>query len=369
MPRASWLRSHPDHGCGVPGTSTHAIRYLRGALVCCVCVCVCACTAPAPQSAAAVPPIRPLHRGPLSDLVSAAGLRWLVLVKPHQIVADPELGKAIEPIVPRARFDAFAESSGVDLRTVPEAVVAGFPYSTLYLATLPNQAAAQARVRFRERLLSGAVIKHPHPALVRMTGVVGLTPETLLTVDDRQLALAVGDPLSARIAEAYAEERLKNSPSALHGAALSTLPDLSAENLAVLLAPGPFADEWQRAADGLLQSTVAIAIAAKPIGGGKIATTVCLAGAWKSSATDAANRLRAAWTTFAQSSAGRLFGINDAAEVDGDPELLTLRIELELAPLVRGLRASVLGDVSQILNLPLKSSSKRPGPAPRVVTE
>jgi hypothetical protein len=174
-------------------------------------------------------------------------------------------------------------------------------------------------------------------------------------VDERLLAVAVGASVQAKVVEAYAEQRLKNSPSALRGAALSALPDLATSNAAVLLAPGPFADEWRRAANGLLESSIALAIAMQPIGNGKVATTICLAGAWQSSANDAANRLSAAWRTFASSSAGRLFELNEVAEITANPDLLTLRVELDLAALVRGLQASVLGDLSQILRLPKRS--------------
>ena len=313
------------------------------------------CAAPAPLPPAPLPPVRPLHRGPLTDFISSAGLRWLLVIKPRQVLAEPELGQAILQIIPSARFDAFAESSGVDLRVLPAAAGAGFPYSTLYGAELPSGAAPRARTRFSERLLAGAASKQPHPGLTRITGVIGQTPETLLTVDDRLLAVSVGDPVPAKIAEAYAEERLKHSPSALRGAALSTLPELASSNAAVLFAPGPFADEWQRAAGGLLQSTVAIAITAQPIGNGKVATTFYLAGAWQESADDAARRLSSAWSAFAHSSAGHLFELNDVAEVSASPDLLRLQVELELAALVRGLRASVLADLSQILILPPKS--------------
>jgi hypothetical protein len=173
-------------------------------------------------------------------------------------------------------------------------------------------------------------------------------------MDDRTLAVAVGDPIQAKVAEAYAEGRLKNSPSALRGAALSSLPDLYTSNAAVLLAPGPFADEWQHAAGGLLQSTVAVGIAARPIGNSKIATTVCLSGAWGESANAAAARLAAAWTTLARSSTGRLFELPESAEITANPELLTLRVELALGALVHGLQASVLTDVTQILSVPSK---------------
>ncbi|MEO6599405.1 MAG: hypothetical protein ABIQ16_05995, partial [Polyangiaceae bacterium] len=262
--------------------------------------------------------------------MSAAGLRWLVLVKPKQLFAEPELALAIEQIVPARRFDAFTEASGVDLRAVPEAAIAGWAYSTLYLAELPNGVAALARARFTERLLSGALTKHAHPGLYRITGVVGQTPETLVTVDERLLAMAVGDPLQAKVAEAYAEQRLKNSPTALRGAALSSLPDLAAINPAVLYAGGPFANEWRHAANGLLEATVALGIAVRPIGNGKVATTICLSGEWQSAAGDAANRLSAAWASFARSSAGHLFDLNETAEVTATPELLTLSVELDL---------------------------------------
>jgi len=318
-------------------------------------VCSVACAAPHQESAqprSAAP--APLHRGPLPDFVSSAGLRWLLLFKPQQVFDQADVARAISQIIPAPRFEAFAASSGVDLRTLPAAAIGGFPYSTLYLAELPPGVAAVARARFTERLLAGAVTKSPHPGLVRVTGVIGQTPETLLTVDDRVLAVSVGDPVPAKIAEAYARERLTRSPPALHGAALSALPELASSNVAVLFAPGPFADEWHSAAGGLLQSAVAIAITAEPLGNGKVATTIYLAGAWDESADEASHRLATAWSTLARSSAGRLFELSEVAEIATSPDLLRLRVELGLEAVVRGLRASVLGDLSQILNLPPK---------------
>ena len=318
-----------------------------------------ACAAPVAQPpAAVVRPVRPLHRGPLTDFVSAAGLRWLVLVKPQRVLADPELGAAIRSLVPSVRFDAFTEASGVDLRTVPEAAIGGFPYATLYLAQLPIRTADAVRTRFSERLLAGAITKRPHPALVRISGVIGQTPETLLTIEDRVLAVAVGDPVQAKVAEAYAEERLKNSPTALHGAALSALPVLDADHVVIFYAPGPFADAWQRAANGLLQSTVAVAIAVKPFDHNKVATTVYLAGAWQDSASAAGKQLEQAWRNLVHSSAGHLFELKEDAEVTVSPDVITLRVELELDVLVRALRASVLGDLSQILHLPTKTEAE-----------
>jgi hypothetical protein len=333
------------------------------------CAFACACATPRTPVPHAPPPsarIAPLHRGPPSDFIPAASLRWLVLAKPHEILVEPELGPAILQIVSSRRLDAFAESSGVDLRQVTRGAVAGFPYATVYLAEVPAGAAAAAREHFGDRLLAGAVTKQPRPNLMRITGVIGQTPETLLTVEDRILAVAVGDPLLAKIAEAYAEDRLKNSPSALRGSALSTLPDLAASNAAVLLAPGPFADEWRRAAGGLLESTVAVGVAVQPIGHGKIAATLCLSGAWQDSADAAASRLATAWTALAQSSAGHLFALTPTAEVKATADLLTLTVELEIDPLVRGLKAAVLSDIADFLQLPTTSPKSAPDLAPSV---
>ena len=340
------------------------LRWLVSAAVGAFTCAASACAAP-PRSALLhrAAPTPALHRGPPEDFVSAAGLRWLVLIKPSQIFAHPELTRAIEQIAPRARFDAFAGASGVDLHAVPAAAIAGWPYSTLYLAELPSGVAALARARFSERLLSGALTKQARPGLFRITGVIGQTPETLITVEERLLAIAVGDPVEAKVVEAYAEERLKNSPRALRGAALSSLPALAANDVVAFYAPGPFADEWQGAANGLLHSSIALSVAVQLASDHKVATTICLAGAWESSADDAANRLSGAWTTFAHSSAGRLFELNDEAVVRATPELLTLHVELDLEGLVRGLKASVLGDLSDILRLPTQGDNAHDQPA------
>ena len=319
-------------------------------------VCACAC-APRPVQSPPARAVRPLHRGPPSDYVSAAGLRWLVLLKPRELLAVPELGGAIRSLVPDRRFDAFTESSGVDLRVLPNAAIAGFAYSTVYLAELPSGVAAEARSLFTERLLSGPLTKQVHPALIRVAGVIGQTPETMLTIDDRLVAVAVGDPVQAKIVEAYAQDRLRRSPPALKGAALSALSDLAASHAAVLLVPGPFADDWQRAANGLLRSTIAVGVAADPVASGKLTTKICLAGAWGDSADDASNRLAAAWTTFAQSSAGKLFELNPVALVQASPDQLILTVELDVSALSRGLQASVWHDLSQILRLPGKPAA------------
>lgn len=274
-----------------------------------------------------------------------------MLVEPSKLLNHPELGTALAQVVTERRLDAFAEASGVDLRHVAKAAVAGFPYATLYLAEVPSATAASAREHFSERLVDAATTKHPRPNLTRISGIIGQTPETLLTLDDRALAVAVGDPLIAKIAEAYAEERLKTSPTALRGSALATLPPLG-ESPLLLLAPGPFADEWRSAAGGLLESTVAVAATLQPIGHGKIAAMIYLSGAWGNDRDAAARRLATAWTAFTQSTAGHLFALDPNATVESTAELLTLRVEIEIEPFTRGLKAAVFSDIGDLMRLP-----------------
>src|SRR5450432_1379775 len=82
----------------------------RGALTCALWAAACAPATSEPPAVTVTTPTRPLHRGPLSDFVSAVGLRWLVLVRPQQLLSDPELGPAMLQVVPERRFDAFQEA-------------------------------------------------------------------------------------------------------------------------------------------------------------------------------------------------------------------------------------------------------------------
>ena len=130
------------------------------------------------------------------------------------------------------------------------------------------------------------------------------------------------------------------------------------------MAPGPFADEWQRAAGGLLQAALALGVGLQPTGHGKIATTVCISGAWGSDADEAKTQLASAWSAFAHSSAGGLFALSPEAVVSATPDLLTLHVEVEIEPLVRGLKAAVLSDIAEILQLPGKLPTTTPPDAP-----
>jgi hypothetical protein len=311
----------------------------------------CGGTRPEPRPRPAETPATPLHEGPLTDFVAAAGLRWMVVGRPAEIAGLSDLAPILGRIVPAERLDAYAHATGVDLRTTPSALVAGFDLATLYVGETTNTSVV--RRRFVERHVAGETVRVTHPRVELISGVVGQTPETLVVVRDRLVGVAVGDPTPARVVDAFARGRLRRSPRALEGSALSTLPSELAKAPLRFYAPGPFADEWQRGARGLLSSAFAVGCAAQPVGDGVIEAHLVLAGDLRAT-PDAKAAFAAAWEDLAQSSTGRLLGLHRPA---GDPtvsevgDTVRLRVRLELGPIVDGLRAATMADVWEILDL------------------
>jgi hypothetical protein len=311
----------------------------------------------------------PLHRGPLTDYVAAAGLRWLVSGNPSALARDDSFRPALSALFEGDRLEAFEKSSGIDLRRAPEALAAGFDLGTLYMVRLESPSASEVQRLFEERLLSGAIVKKPHPALTRVSGVVGQTPEVLVTIEARTVAVSVGDPTPARIAEAFARRRLKSSPTALRGSALATLPDLSSATVR-FFAPGPFPDRFRSAAGGLLEAALAIGAALRPAGPGRARLEIFVSGDWSVDPEGAAERLSATYRSLIESSTGDLLGLKQGSTptTRATDDLLTLQVELELEPIARGLRAAVLADPTEIFGFPTEqpadsSSGTVPGKA------
>jgi len=302
---------------------------------------------------ATAPEAPPLHEGPLTDFIPSAGLRWVVVGSPKQIAGEPELRKAIDQLLPETRLDAFAKSSGVDLRTASSALVAGFDFATLYAAIVPD-GGDLVEQRFTERLIAGPSVKSPHPKIRRITGVVGTTPECMVRVDDDLVAVSVGSRVPAQVVELYARNKLK-SPRAFHGSALKNLPVAEIEKeTARFYAPGPFQGDWATQGRGLLSTAVAVGIGAHPLKGGLLAVTIYIAGDFSGGEGDASTRLAESWNALATSDLGRLLALDRPASppsVSGTPELLRLSVELELQPLASGIKAAVMSEVWEILDL------------------
>jgi len=237
--------------------------------------------------------------------------------------------------------------TGIDLRELEAGAIAGYDLGTLYVAALHAPDGGTARARFQERLTNGAQVKQPRPELYRLLGTRAGAPLALVSVHDRLLAIAAGDPSLARVAEAYAMRRLK-SPTALHGVALSTLPEAPSDTLAAVYFPGPFSGEWARGAYGLLGSAQALGVAVEAAASASLRITVTLVGDF--TLGDERSRLEHAWTDLQSSSTGQLFGLDQIKKMSivADLHHLTWSGEVPATALVAGLRAATIANVPEM---------------------
>lgn len=277
----------------------------------------------------------------------------MVLGRPKEIASDASLAKAIELLLPKERLEAHSKDSGVDLRQLSDGLIAGFDHATLYVADARNSSTT-AEERFSERLLAGTRIHRPHPRIHRLSGVVGQTPETLVRIDERLVAVSVGSALPARIVELYARKKLTKSPSALRGSALSSLPVAELERAPMrFYAPGPFTGEWTQGARGLLAAATAVGIAVKPAADGHLSAVIVIAGSFGEAESDPAAQAALAWTDLTGSGLGKLLGFDQAEppQIVATPDALRVSFEVAALPMAQGLRAAVMSEVWEILDL------------------
>lgn len=343
-------RARPQSGVG---------GWLRAVATAALVASVAACsggTSSAPPRATAAP-APPLHEGPLTDFVPAAGLRWMLVGSPQRLLEDASVAQALELIIPRARFEQFTRGTGVDLARVPSALVAGFDFATLYAIEL-TASGDTIEQRFFDRLVSEPLVARPHPRLTRTTGIIGVKPQTMVHVQGELIAVAAGDPTPARVVEAFARGKLRKSPSALQGSALRTLPLFEIEPRPVrFYAPGPFEGEWASGARGLLTRALAVAISATPDPArpGQITARFDVAGDFEQVLPDPRTQLLGAWEDLAQSSLGKLLGLSEPVSepvLTVSPDLLSLEVTLQLDRIARGLHAAVAADVWEMMDLP-----------------
>lgn len=300
------------------------------------------------------PPPVPLHLAPACDLAPAAGLEWLVEAKPRAIAETAELIPYIGVVVPEARFTRFAAvSGGIDLRQIQDLCVARYRDATLTIARTPLDPARVERA-FSERLTrpGARAVDAPNPPVVRVTGELAGEPQTLVVFGHEALALAEGRADPARVAEAFAQGKLRRSAPALRGAALARAAELVGDRPIRAFAPGPFEGESAKGLGGLLRASTALGISARLAGApARIDVRVVLTGAWGSDAKAAAERLAAAVHVASESALGRLLGVDqplDGPRAEGREDALVLDVTIDGATLARGLHAALDADVAEL---------------------
>lgn len=303
----------------------------------------------------AKPPAR--YSGKLEDYVPAAGLRWLVTGSPAKLAESQSFRPAINELLSADRLRAVARTTGFALDTLPRGLIAGFALGTLYLAELPRASAREAREHFAARQIHSVSERQPDPNIHVLNGMSDGVPVCLITIDDRVVVYAVGDPMLGRVVEAYARGRLK-AKKAFEGAALRGLESETADAPIAAFVPGPFDERWQNAAAGLLAISTALSAKLSPTQPGRATLELTLHGDFAGS--DAAERLRATYMSVASSSTGTALGLDAALDMrtqtSPENERVTLQVPLPITDIARHAHAVTSGDLGEILRLSPSSS-------------
>jgi len=285
--------------------------------------------------------------------VPAAGLRWLIVGSPRHFAEQAALRGARERWLSEARLQAFASATGIDLARTERALAAGFDLGTLYLVDSSGWVRPPEEP-FEERLAGSAKLERPHPKLLRVSGLAGSVPEALLRIDDTALAIAVGDPVLARIVEYRVRGRLERVVPALRGAALSRLPaELLRPGSLRLYALGPFSGEAPAGAGpeggGLIAGAEAIA-GALELEGNVVKVRLAVAGAWD--AAQDREHLLGVWNAVAASPLGHALALDQpsaAVAANASEALLTLELALDAERLLTGLETVAAGKLDRLL--------------------
>lgn len=307
-----------------------------------------------------VPKLPPLALGKLTDLCTSAGLAWIVLVKPRDIAQIPWLIPDLGIFASEKNLDTFAGDTGLDLRQIPEAVLARFDDSLggadLQLVRhhgdpkLPQQL-------FAKRLTKEPVVAAERPDLVRISGTIGTKQHAFARLGDEIVAFQEGGSIEKgplRIAALYAEEKIKKTPRALEMEPLKSLAARFGNAPVIGLAKGPFDDEWKMAAGGLLEAATAVGGAARPTAREHLGLALAIASDFNTSGDAASETLMAAWQDFAETQMGRLLGLADPIEgplPTHTSDVVALSLEVDAHRFAEGLHALVSEDVDAIMKL------------------
>jgi hypothetical protein len=272
---------------------------------------------------------------------------------PAKLAESQSFRPAIDLLFTPERRRAVAQTTGFALETLSRGVIAGFDLGTLYLAELATANAAEARARFSSRQIREPGQRVPDPNITVLTGISEGIPVGLVTIDDRVVVYAVGDPLLCRIVEAYARGKLK-AKRAFQGAALLGLDAETASAPLAAHVPGPFPERWQNAAGGLLSIATALSAKLSPTSAGHALFELTLHGDFAGSS--AAERLRSTYMSVASSSTGTLLGLDAALDArtvtNAQSDRVTLLVPLPLTEIAKGAHAVTNGDFVDLFRLP-----------------
>lgn len=324
------------------------------------CVIGCAHT---PERKPPSPPFRPLSLSPIVDLAPAASLAWLIDLRPRALALDGRLAASLARLVPEQILFAFTwATGGLDLREIDSLVLAAYPSTYLWLAHQfidPRrvEAAFKARVVTLEGRAVDAVSDDPRTSITRLWG--NLAPERLdlAIFGVEAVGLEQGRFGPLRVAELFAQGKLKRASPALHAEPLAPLAELLGDAPVRAFAPGPFEGDLKRAVGGLLGASTAVGasmrgvdVAATSRAG--FAVHAVLLGVWGADAEAAGERLRAVFDILAASAIGRLLGFSHCPAgpvVRASADALALDFTVDAAEFARGLHDATAADARTMM--------------------
>ncbi len=294
---------------------------------------------------------------PVSDLVTGAGLSWLLEARLVEVFASPALIPALALVLPAGRLDAFSRRhGGVDLRSVRELVLAGYPDATLGVArTILDPARVEGAFAARAVAVEGRAVEGSGGSIVRTWGTVGASRQQIAIFGREAVGLEQGRFGPLRVAEYFAQGKLRRARPALRAEPLASVAARLGPAPLRAFAPGPFAGAVGRGLGGLLAGATAVGATATPVDrdpDGALAVRAVIEGAWGADAPAAAERLRAAFDVLANDPLGRLLDLNrplTGPEIAAQPDAVSLTITLDALRLARGLRDVTSATVDEIM--------------------
>lgn len=215
--------------------------------------------APPPSGEPVAPSGKPavhVQLRPLKSYVPAVGMRWLVQLRPQALMSHPRFSKDWKPVFASDRILAFTHASGADPHRIEEAFIAGYDLGELYLFD-GRQIGLDAQKAFEARSLTTRELETQFDNLTHLTGIIEQTPHALVHIEGHLVAIAVGDIRLARIVRAYAEGKLKKSPSALEDRFLSIYESFHPEAPVRAFLRGPYDDTTDAVAAGFVTGVAA----------------------------------------------------------------------------------------------------------------
>ena len=295
---------------------------------------------------------------PPAALISRAGLEWLVLLRPRELMDMTWLLPSLDRVLRGKRFDLLHAAIGIDVRQVSEiALASSATRGGSCIAVVARHTADPLAVErlFRDRLTSDEQRSIDGHQMVRLRGRLGTHWQAFASIGPNTAVFQYGgdpDRGPVRIATLYAEGKLERVPPLLADPATRELlmPVLGTPVLALI--PGPFEGELGRGARGLLAAASGATASLTPTHGKTLRLQVRIHGDFSADPQGAGQLLYAAWDDLSQADLGHLLGLHQPATapvVETPPGALAITAELEPGALFNGLAAATTDSIREIM--------------------